>query len=102
MPELTPDGMPDVHEGVLDAAFVQRLLGDLEACAHVHSITIKRAPEQHAEPDPLDLPSAARALFDGNARAIQVRYRHQNQEWTDTIIRSGDAFRLIRVAALTA
>lgn len=98
MHDSEPNFMPDVHEAALDLDGVRHLLGDIEACATLQSITIKRGPLQHADPAAATLQSAANELFSGTARAIQLRYRHRGTDWTDTVLRTEPGYRLIRVA----
>jgi hypothetical protein len=99
MHDTSLDALPDVHEAALDADGVRRVLGDIDACATLHSIIVKRGALEHADQQPKTLHAAARELFDGSARAIQLRYEHRGQHWTDTILRLGNGYRLVRVAA---
>jgi hypothetical protein len=41
-------------------------------------------------------------LKGGEVRGVQVWYRHDGREWTDTILRVSDGYRLVRMAAPTA
>jgi len=98
MSDFDPNVMPDVHEGILDADAVRRLLGDVDACATLESITVKHAATQHVNPQPTSLGEAATQLFTGSARAIQLRYEHRGTHWTDTVLQHGSGYRLIRIA----
>ncbi len=92
---MTP--LPDLHEGWLDDETIRRVLDDLAACAEVLEVRLKAAAERHADAAPLSLDRARAAFLDGHARGLQVHYRFGGDEWTDTLLRSGQGVRLVRM-----
>ncbi|MBP7949243.1 MAG: hypothetical protein KA004_06260 [Verrucomicrobiales bacterium] len=91
--------LPDLHEALLDAAALDRLLRDLAACAEVTEIIPKFSavglvPDQSA----LSLDVGRSLLLDGKARAVQFRYRYDGSDWWDTVMAlPGERFRLVRI-----
>lgn len=102
---MTPSALDvvPVQEAVLDEAGVDALFADLAAAATLLGIATRGGARTRAvEPEaPGDLPGAlvaARAgLRDGRHAGVQVRYRHGDQEWWDTLLRGPDGVRLIRI-----
>jgi hypothetical protein len=88
--------VPLMTEGIIDAAMVRQLGSDLAAAAAVTGVREKAAPGAHAGLDDLPLVTAIDRLLKGAARAIQVRYRYDAREWTDTIMAVPGGFRVVR------
>ena len=88
--------VPPMWQATLDSALLAQLFMDLSACAEVHSVQGKADPKRPASRDPLTLDDAQERLASGGALAVQIRYRYDGHEWTDTIARTGEGFRLIR------
>ena len=44
-----------------------------------------------------DLRQAVAALQDGRLRGVQVRYEWQGRQWLDTLLRSQEGLRLVRL-----
>ena len=97
MPDDTP--LPDLQEGDLDAAVLAALFTDLEHEVTVLEVRVKGGAEVMADAGSIDLVGARGLLEAGRVRAVQVRYRHRDVVWIDTLIRLGERVRLIRVAA---
>jgi len=87
---------PPMHEGLLDDRTVLALLDDLAAEAQILEILTKGGPQLRAA-GAARLDEAFDALVDGSVRGVQVRYRHDGQEWWDTLLRAPGGFRLVRV-----
>lgn len=90
--------LPPMCDALLDLPTVEQLFSDLMACAEVQSVLEKNSPRQHAEPGSIPIETAQERLLSGQARAIQLRYRHQGQEWCDTLLAVPGGFRLVRLA----
>ncbi len=43
------------------------------------------------------LDEAFAGLEDGTARRVQIRYRHQDRDWCDTLLPGPEAVRLVRI-----
>lgn len=99
-----PLPLPPVEAGVLDAAGLEALLRDLEACARVQEVQIKGAARAHAAAVRPDLPAAAEALRARACRGVQVRYAWDGVDWCDTIlVQPGPTptYRVVRMQAPT-
>lgn len=96
-PEAAP-ALPALHTTLLDAAQVQRLLADIEACTELVGI-LPKYTAQGRVPDQADITLAeARALIASRAvRGLQVRYRYDGADWWDTLIQAGDHYRVVRI-----
>jgi hypothetical protein len=88
-------GDVELTEAVLDAATLDALFADLAAHADVLDVFVKGGPDRRAREGTADL-TAARALLDGEARGVQIRYRWDGDEWRDTVMRAPGGFRVIR------
>lgn len=89
--------LPSVYEAVLDAATLVRLVDDLEACATVDRVMEKGAPTAHATGCP-GLRDAVERLVVGTIRGVQVWYRHDGEDWCDTLVQVTGGTRLVRMA----
>lgn len=93
-----PDGptVPLMVEGVIDAATLRQLFADLAAAAAVLAVREKGDPRGYADGGERAPESALDRLLAGAARAVQVRYRYDGHEWTDTVFAVPTGFRVIR------
>lgn len=93
-----PDGppVPLMTEGTIEAATLRQLAADLQASAEVLSVREKAAPGLFAASEEFPLVSALERLCSGAARSVQIRYRYDGREWTDTLFALGSAFRVVR------
>ena len=89
--------LPDLHEALLDDATLSQLFFDLEAAAQVIDVRLKTRPGAHADGETVSLESARHALASGAAIGAQIRYLHGNTEWWDTLMRTAEGVRLIRI-----
>ncbi len=90
--------VPDVHEARLDGATLRALLTDIETLAVVTGVSIKGAPADYASDAGQGLGLVADQLLAGRVRGVQIRYRHGETEWTDTLMNTGGMVRLVRIA----
>lgn len=91
--------LADLQDAVVSWETVDQLLGDLQALATIHEVQVKGGALAHARGAPRDLAAARAALHAGEALGIQIRYRYQQQEWCDTLLRTATgAVRLVRTA----
>ena len=91
--------LPDLLQAQFDAAELQTLLHDIDACAQITEIIPKFSATGHVPGDTaLTLDDGRRHLLDGSARAVQFRYRFEGADWWDTIMALPDGlFRLVRI-----
>ena len=88
--------VPLMVEGLIDATTLRQLFADLAAHASVIGVREKSDPREYTVPESLSASLALDRLLSGSAQAIQVRYRHDGHEWTDTILATPGGFRVIR------
>jgi hypothetical protein len=90
-------GLPELHQAVLDAATVERLLDDIRQCAEVVEVLAKHDARARAAEAPLTLDDARTLLLDGGARGVQLRYLYDGGLWWDTLLRVSGGYRLTRI-----
>lgn len=90
--------VPLLHQGVLDAAGIDQLLGDIAALGEVLEIQVKQGAQQRADTAPIGLAEARRMLAEGAASALQIRYAFDGEIWVDTLIGTANGARVVRMA----
>ncbi len=92
-----PDGppVPMMVEGVIDANTLRQLFADL-ATATLLGIREKGSPTEYTASEELTTDLAQSRLLSGAARAVQLRYRYDGFEWSDTIMAIPGGFRVVR------
>jgi ferredoxin-type protein NapG len=100
LPAATAGGpeLPQLHEAVLDAAGLRALFSDLALLAHVEEIRLKSAATALARERAPTLEAALDDLLAGRVRGVQIRYRHQDRSWCDTILAAAGGHRVVRLA----
>ncbi|MFO0885295.1 MAG: hypothetical protein U0894_14085 [Pirellulales bacterium] len=94
-----PDGprVPEMREALLDAANVRELVGDLSQLTRILSVQCKvNARSQTPQATGVSLEHAAELLLNSEVQAIQVKYYHEQYEWTDTLMRLPQGIRMVR------
>ncbi len=91
----SPLKLPPLQVTILDRATLDQLFDDLAACARVHSVQPRTAPQ--AAPVRLTLDQARAGLHEGHLRAVQVRYTYDNKAWCDTLIAQEGGVRVVRI-----
>ncbi len=66
------------------------------------SVQAKAGPGRYAATDPLSLANARARLTGGEAAGVQVHYRYDGHEWTDTVLRTAGGYRLVRCRVPTS
>lgn len=102
--EIGPERpLPPLQEAVLDGATLDQLFFDIAKAAEVVSVSLKGGATARAGDLPRagsggdELALARRALSDGTALGVQIRYRFAGSEWWDTLLRTPSGVRLVRV-----
>lgn len=95
---LAPDGPPPppMCDAWLDETQLNDLFNDLESCAEIVSVQVKAHPQAQVGDAVVSLELARQLFADGQIRGVQIRYRFQNHEWCDTLLRAENRCRLIR------
>lgn len=89
--------LPQLHDSVLDDTTLEALLVDLETLTEILEIRVRstaRALSTAASPTVEDLRTALRNKEIDGAR---IRYRHDGQVWSDTLVVGPDGVRLVRM-----
>jgi hypothetical protein len=93
-----PLELPPLHTTTLDAAQVEQLLDDIEACTELVEILPKYAAQGHV-PDAasVSLAEARTLLATRTVRGLQLRYRYDGADWWDTLIMAVEGYRVVRI-----
>lgn len=87
--------VPLMVEGTLDASGLRQLFADIQAAGTVIGVREKGEPTEHATGQLT--PTAARdRLLAGAARAVQLHYRFDDHDWTDTVFAFHSGYRVVR------
>ena len=90
--------MPDVHEALLDREAYEQVLDDIAAETDILDVLAKGAPRRRAPEEDIGL-RRARDLFEaGDIRAFQIRYRWEGLEWRDTVMRTPEGVKIVRIS----
>jgi hypothetical protein len=89
--------LPELHQSEVGADTVEDLFRDVALEADLLDVIVKGAAEAHADEGPVDLGRAKELLLSGAIRGVQLRYRHQGEEWWDTILALGGRYRVVRM-----
>jgi hypothetical protein len=90
--------LPELSEGLLDAATLGQLFDDIAACADGVEVRLKGAPRRRAQATTATLDEARHALLSGTVRGAQVRYWWDGRAWIDTLIRGPEGVCICRMA----
>jgi hypothetical protein len=89
--------LPPLWQATFDESTLDRLFVDLESATEVLSVQAKADPRAYAPADPLTLTTARERLTTRAVRGVQVRYRYDGHEWTDTVLCVPGGYRLVRM-----
>ncbi len=92
--------LPPLCDAVVDASTLTQLETDLLHRTQVHSVQVKHGATQMVGEGVWQLPDALAALREGKVRGVQINYRYDSHEWTDTLLHTSEGFRLVRVQHL--
>lgn len=91
-----PIEFPDLNQGLLDEATLAQYFEDLRL-ARVFAVLVKGGAERYANENSIALETAQKLLAMGLCRGVQIRYVWQDEEWWDTLMRTAEGTRLVRV-----
>lgn len=94
---ITPPPLPELQQQDLDEATVRALFRDVAALGEGVEVLVKGAPVARAEALALAPEAALEGLLAGRWRAVQLRYGHEGQVWLDTVLRTPQGFRVVRM-----
>lgn len=91
------DELPALAEGLLDDAQLQALFADFASRATVTGIALKGGEQARASNAKVSLEQARAQLASGAVHGVQIRYDHAGRCWCDTLLRTPEGVRLVRM-----
>ncbi|MBL8867973.1 MAG: hypothetical protein KF873_23420 [Gemmataceae bacterium] len=88
--------VPLMVEGTIDSPTLAKMFAEIESHGTLIGIREKAGPGDYAGTEELTPALALDRLQRREARAVQIRYRHDGFEWTDTVLAMPDGFRVVR------
>ncbi len=88
--------IPEMREMIFDEEQIDSYISDLKNFTKIESVQAKGGETAYADESPLQLDDAFTALKSGTARGIQIRYHHNSFDWSDTVFRASDAYKIVR------
>ena len=94
-----PEGipLPDLQDQEIDENTVRQLAFDIESAAQLIDIRYKGGATAHAVRAKPSLADAIAALLERRVASVQLRYRYRGRQWWDTLLRTEDGVRLVRI-----
>lgn len=89
--------LPTLYEAQLDVAQVNDLFTDLEHAAQIHEVRIKHGGTARSKLGGADLPALTSLLWANISQSIQIIYTHKGSTWIDTLMRTPDGAKLVRM-----
>lgn len=89
--------LPELSQGTLDAALLERLFTELASAAKVREVRVKGGATRMAERGAVPLSEALERLRAGEIRGVQVLYTFEGSSWCDTILAQEGAWRVCRM-----
>jgi hypothetical protein len=89
--------LPPLCDAVVDVATLAQLEADLLHRTQVRTVQVKHGATRMVGEEAWQLPAAFAALRAGEVRGVQVSYRYEDHEWTDTLLCTSGGYRLVRV-----
>lgn len=97
---MTPSReLPELCQGLLDREQLSALVADLTELTQVQEVLLKGGEFSMAERSHMNLEIALEYLVRGQLRGVQVRYSWNGSHWMDTLLRSPEGIRLVRMPA---
>lgn len=95
------ESLPELQDAEIDQPTLWRLADDLEAHAQWIEVRCKGGAAVRAGAGGTDLRVGLRALESGEIFGIQITYCFDGDIWRDTLMRTPQRFRLVRVQVPT-
>jgi hypothetical protein len=89
-------GFPELQTALLDGGTLRRLFAELSA-VQLHDVTVKRSATSFSSSSIATLEQAHAELERGDVIGVQLRYRFGDHEWCDSLLRTADGIRLVRL-----
>lgn len=91
-----PSEEPEILEAHWDHDQVQSLFDDLQAGAQVEHVQVRCMTDGKPSDRTVTLHEAQQLLETKVAKAIQIRYRFEQEQWCDTLMVLPDSVKIIR------
>jgi hypothetical protein len=91
------ESLPALQDALLDGDTLEALFRDLGGLVELQEILLKGASRSHALEHAASLEEARTALSQGAVIGVQIRYRYQGSDWWDTLLRTPQGIRLVRI-----
>jgi hypothetical protein len=91
------ESLPALQDALLDGDTLEALFRDLVGLVEIQEILLKGASRSHALERSASLDEARAALEQGAVIGVQIRYRYQGGDWWDTLLRTPQGIRLVRI-----
>jgi hypothetical protein len=88
------DLQPQVLQAQWDREQVNALFDDLQQGAEIQRVQARPSKQDSG----VTLQEARQLLEQGEATAIQIRYRYDGQDWCDTLIVGAESIRIVRTS----
>ena len=92
-----PEPLPTIWDKLLDSNTLDQYFKDLVTHAEIISVQQKQSPMEYVHENTMDLSVAREKVMSGDARAVQIRYRFEEQEWCDTLMQHASGVKLVRM-----
>lgn len=93
--------LPPMRESLLSDEQVQQLFSDIESLASDVLLMQRTSTAQRTSVSSVttveQLNAAKVAILSGTISRAQIRYRWENANWIDTLERTGNSYRLVRI-----
>ncbi|MGP1346134.1 MAG: hypothetical protein ACTS3F_05625 [Phycisphaerales bacterium] len=89
--------LPPMSQAILDEAQLDALFADIAQLAHIDEIIIKSGPGRVNDDQRHSLDEARQLLRSGQARGVQIRYRHNHAHWWDALMQTPQGTQLTRI-----
>lgn len=89
--------LPELLESTLEPAAVLDMARQIDAHAKILEVLRKGAPQTHTPTGDGNLWDAVNELLNCQCRGIQVRYEFDGETWVDTLMRTPNGIRVIRM-----
>jgi hypothetical protein len=90
--------LPELQEALLDERTLDQLFFDVKHAAELLGVSFKGGEQERAASSGATLEQAREALREGWVLGVQLRYRFRGREWWDTLLRTDQGVRLVRIA----
>ena len=94
--ELSADSEPKMYEASWQKQQIEQLFEDLQAGAEIQHVQVRTSDGGPQSDRAVSIQEAELLFRQGEAKAIQIRYRFENQNWCDTLMVHSDSVRIVR------